>query len=482
MDKTKRAGGGEPPKASIITGLKSFVQRLEFKRRGEEITTQAREVEQKMSIRAKISVSLLVVILLILPVVGMTLHYFGQMRKKVDTIARTDAKLIDLASRIDEGMLLAKRAESNFILLRDSLYVERNQRATKGILELCTEGKEIAADEQAAFQDIAEQTTRYQDAFAALVGSYQGKGIQEQLSALRQGFTTKFTETMTRYNDMLAAARKESVEARRDSLINEANRYLQGFSIDDLIVGLQSKRDPEMTLLSQILGETSENVRSLANELEQRSWRQVEQHRQESEVLVARAQRNISVVLILTILVSAYLLFILPSRIVKPISAITNIIRRAEQGDYEATAKSASEDEVGQLALFLNRMLRQVRTHDSLKTEKIFTQQKKVEALADAMTEGVLILNHEREITLVNRTLEQRLGWQSEVMDKPLGAVDSKGELTAAVQEVLDGVRDFESKQVLLQGADGKTSPFTAQIRLLRRGQAAVFAILIIMT
>ena len=287
---------------------------------------------------------------------------------------------------------------------------------------------------------------------------------------------------MTRYNDMLAAARKESVEARRDSLINEANRYLQGFSIDDLIVGLQSKRDPEMTLLSQILGETSENVRSLANELEQRSWRQVEQHRQESEVLVARAQRNISVVLILTILVSAYLLFILPSRIVKPISAITNIIRRAEQGDYEATAKSASEDEVGQLALFLNRMLRQVRTHDSLKTEKIFTQQKKVEALADAMTEGVLILNHEREITLVNRTLEQRLGWQSEVMDKPLGAVDSKGELTAAVQEVLDGVRDFESKQVLLQGADGKTSPFTAQIRLLRRGQAAVFAILIIMT
>jgi len=236
-----------------------------------------------------------------------------------------------------------------------------------------------------------------------------------------------------------------------------------------------------MTLLSQMLGETSEKVRTFANELEQRSWDRVEQHRQESETLVARAQRNISVVLILTILVSAYMLFMLPSRIVRPISAITNIIKRAEQGDYGVTAKSASRDEVGQLALFLNRMLRQIKTYDDLKTEKIFTQQKKVEALVDAMTEGVLILNHEQEVTLVNRALQQRLGWEDEVVDKPLGAVDSKGELTAAVQEVLDGGRDFESKQVLLQGTDGKTSPFTAQIRLLRRGQAAVFAILIIL-
>ncbi|MFH1008223.1 MAG: HAMP domain-containing protein [Candidatus Latescibacterota bacterium] len=480
MDKAKHAGGVEAPKAPRLAGLKSLIRRLEFKRRGEEITAQALEVEQKMSIRAKISVSLLVVILLVLPVVGMTLHYFGQMRKKVDTIALTDAKLIDLGSRIDEGMLLAKRAESNFILLRDSLYVDRNQRATKNILGFCAEGKEIAIGEQASFQDISEQAKRYQDAFAVLVGNYRGTGVQDQISALRRGFSAKFTETITRYNLMAAAARKESVEARRDSLINEANGYLRSFSIDDLTVGLQSKQDPQMTALSQILGETSENVRNLANELEQRNWRQLEQHRQESEMVVARAQRNISVVLIMTIMVSAYMLFVLPARLVKPISAITSIIRRAEQGDFEATATSASDDEVGQLALFLNRMLRQVRIHDSLKTEKISTQQQKVEALADVMTEGVMILNQEREITLVNRALRQRLGWQNEALDKPLGAVDTKGELSALVREALDKGDDVESKQVLLDGADGNVVTSMAKIHLLRTGQGAVFAILII--
>lgn len=472
---------GDTPKPSVITELKSSLQRLELRPRSEEIKRQAREIEEKMSIRAKISVSLLVVLILILPVVGMTLHYFAQMRKKVDTIARTDAKLIDLANRIDESMLLAKRAESNFILLRDSLYVERNQEATQRILELCTEGGKVAINEQNTFQDIAEQTSSYQRSFATLVRRYHGKGIQEQIRALRRGFATKFTETITRYHAMLAAAKKERVKARRDSLVNEANQYLRSFSIDDLTVGLQTKRDPEMTLLSQSLSETSEKVRSLANELEQRSWHQLEQHRQQSELVVARAQRNIAVVLILTILVSAYLLFILPSRIVKPISAVTNIIKRAERGDYDVTAKSASKDEVGQLALFLNRMLRQVRTHDSLKTEKILTQQRKVEALANAITEGVLILNHEQEITLVNRTLQQQLGWQSKVVDQPLGAADTKGELTKLVQQVLDKNTDVESKHVLLQGADGKAYAFTAKIRLLRNDQTAVFAILIVL-
>jgi len=92
------------------------------------------EIEKQMSMKAKISLSILAALILFAPMVSLSLHYLNSMWNRIQEIAVKDARLVDITQEIEVYMLLARRAESHLTLNavpeNDSIYIEQNTSAT----------------------------------------------------------------------------------------------------------------------------------------------------------------------------------------------------------------------------------------------------------------------------------------------------------------------------------------------------------------
>jgi nitrogen fixation/metabolism regulation signal transduction histidine kinase len=452
---------------SIISTFKKTIQRLgetakkkfAFLRRPKSLKREVKEIKKNMTIKAKISLSIIFALILIAPMVSLSLHYLNQMWKRLEEITLQDTRLVDIAQEIEVQILLAKKVESNlslnFVLENDSIYIQQNNQATNNVFKLVNEGLTTSLQNDSLLKEIQSITKEYQQHFKEFIRNRSlPVSMERQRQLLNTAFTNKKNELFYKYINLLNRAQKEQNNDKADSLTNLANKLLNDFSIEDLIFSTHLSENPQLGAIKQKLTTAVENIQRLAQLLNANGQKILMTHRLETEKFSARAKRNIVTVILLTFMISIYLVFIFPSRIVKPITTIINMVRQAESGNYDVSIPSASRDEVGELATFLNRMMRQVKEHDVLKTRKIAQQQRKVETITNAIREGILILNHEREITVINKILQQTTGWGHEAIGKPLRKVDDEGELTKLVNIVSTLPDNLLERRVTFKNSD----------------------------
>jgi nitrogen fixation/metabolism regulation signal transduction histidine kinase len=425
-----------------IQGLgETAKKKLFLLRRSKGLEREVEQIKKNMTIKAKISLSIIFALILIAPMVSLSLHYLNQMWKRLEEITLKDTRLVDIAQEIEVQILLAKKVESNlslnFVLENDSIYILQNNQTTDNILKLADEGLTASPQNDDLLKEIQSYTKEYRQHFKTFIQNRSlPVSMERQRQLLNAAFTNKKNELFYNYINLINRAQKELNKNKADSLTNVANKILDNFSIEDLVFSTHLGENPQLGTIKQKLSTSVENIQRLAQRLNENGQQKLQMHRLDTEKFSARAKRNIVTVILLTFMISIYLVFIFPSRIVKPITAIINLVRQAESGNYDVSIPSTSRDEVGELATFLNRMMRQVKEHDLLKTRKIAQQQRKVETIANTVREGVLILNHEREITVINKILQQTTGWGHEAIGKPLRKVDDEGELMKLVNIV----------------------------------------------
>src|ERR1700720_3797069 len=81
------------------------------------------------SLRRRIAYSLALVRLILAPVILLAVYYLFRMSWIVDRIVNVDAPAATLAQQASIEMLQARRAERNFLLLRDTNYLMANQES-----------------------------------------------------------------------------------------------------------------------------------------------------------------------------------------------------------------------------------------------------------------------------------------------------------------------------------------------------------------
>ena len=64
---------------------------------------------------------------------------------------------------------------------------------------------------------------------------------------------------------------------------------------------------------------------------------------------------------------------------------------QAESGDLSVYAETVSKDEIGELATFLNRMLKSLRTFDALKTRELAIARAKLSTIVANTTNTVFL-------------------------------------------------------------------------------------------
>lgn len=488
MQRNKKKRSGKPENRESKSRWKNFLNLLRsviFFLQPKQLRAQTQNIERRLSIKTKIAISIISAFILIVPMVSLSTHYLTQMWRKIDDIAQKDAWLVDISQEIEVTMLLAKRAESNLsvnmIPENDSLYIKRNQQATRKIIDYVNEALTKFDPKDTLLLQIKRTTLNYAENFKSLLSLREPpQAAANHNKLLSDAFINKKNQLLRSYTNLINRAMEEQQKSRVDSLINEANKLFREFSIDELLISSQSNKNPEIIDVKQRMFEQAEQVQRLANRLGEQGRNGLQTHRYEVEIFTARAKRNILTIIIITFMISFYLLFVFPGRIVKPISAITKIIRRAETADYDISIPFATNDEIGELAVFFNRMMKQVKEYDTLKTEKIAQQQKKVEAIANSVREGVLILNHENEITVMNRNLQEALGWSNELLESPIQEVDEQGELTKVIQALPGLQNNSLSRNIKMQSGKNETSAWRIRVHALRKENGELFSIIVV--
>src|SRR6202167_3789537 len=105
------------------------------------------------SLRRRVLCSFAIVRLVLAPVILLAVYYLFQMGWIVDRIVSVDAPAATLAQQVSIQMLEARRAERNYSLLRDTAYVNVNQKLLTEVTDILTKIGNLEPQEQTTIQE-----------------------------------------------------------------------------------------------------------------------------------------------------------------------------------------------------------------------------------------------------------------------------------------------------------------------------------------
>ncbi|MBU4338354.1 PAS domain S-box protein [Patescibacteria group bacterium] len=135
----------------------------------------------------------------------------------------------------------------------------------------------------------------------------------------------------------------------------------------------------------------------------------------------------------LFLLLTALALF-LDFFVANPVNKIKEAIDKIRQGDFKQRIKISSGDAIGYLGRIFNEMMDNVQKSD----EKIKEERRELQAILFSMGEGLLVLDRDLNILLINTTAEKLLG---------VPAKDAVGKQIKKVLALLKGDRELPMEE-----------------------------------
>jgi CHASE3 domain sensor protein len=291
------------------------------------------------SLRRRVAYSLAIVRLILVPVIFLAVYYLFAMGWIVDRIVNVDAPATTMSEQVSVEMLEARRAERNYLLLRDPAYVEANRAAIAKTREMLIEIENLVPSDQSDAQKALDELLLYQQRFdrAVSILGAPGQAPPDRIQAVVRAYEKDLNELFTQ-----ARFRK------RAQLVDELRSRVDSFDIQ--ISKTVQEQDPELRQATVDLENSSQEILRRTSELESRSWKRVQEDHRQARHLINQAEWALSVVSVLTFLLSVWISFILPRQVVKPLLNLKHAVDRAATGDSAIDLDIQGKGEVVELA------------------------------------------------------------------------------------------------------------------------------------
>jgi CHASE3 domain sensor protein len=298
------------------------------------------------SLQRRVAYSLLVVRLILAPVIFLAVYYLFAMGWIVDRIVNVDAPATTMSEQVSVEMLEARRAERNYLLLRDRTYVEANRASIAKARETLMHIQTLVPAQQPDAQQTLGELDLYQQRFEAAVSL---------LGAPGQAATDRIQEVVRTYekdlNSLLTQARFQT----RAHLVDELRNRVDSFDVE--ISKTVQEQDPELRQATKELENSSQEILRQTSELESSSWKRVQEDHRQARRLINQAKWALSIVSVLTFLLSVWSSFILPRQVVKPLLNLKQAVDRAAAGDLAIDFDIQGKGEVAQLATSVRNLV-----------------------------------------------------------------------------------------------------------------------------
>ena len=123
--------------------------------------------------------------------------------------------------------------------------------------------------------------------------------------------------------------------------------------------------EPQRSKLLAELQSKGDQIAVLARQINENSWKKVEEERSRAEQLGNRATLLITITLTVTLLLSFAFTCIFREGLLNPIREITQALRKASSGNYDVFLYLSAKDELGELANEFHNLVDHMRDRDS---------------------------------------------------------------------------------------------------------------------
>ncbi|HEY1468923.1 MAG TPA: HAMP domain-containing protein [Candidatus Acidoferrum sp.] len=257
----------------------------------------------------------------------------------MDRITGVDAPATRMAEQVSVEMLEARRAERNYLLLRDSAYFEANRNSIGKLRQTLGQIQNLEPEEEPITGKALDELNLYQQRFEAAVSTLgpPGQAPTDRIQVVVQAYERDL-------NELLRQARFKS----RTKLVDELRGRVDSF--DAQISKTVQEGEPGLREATMDLETSSQEILGRASELESRNWRRVQEDHRQARHLISEAEWALGVVSGLTFLLSVWFSFILPRQVVKPLLNLKEAVDRAAAGDCAIDFDIQGKGEVVQLA------------------------------------------------------------------------------------------------------------------------------------
>jgi two-component system nitrogen regulation sensor histidine kinase NtrY len=186
--------------------------------------------------------------------------------------------------------------------------------------------------------------------------------------------------------------------------------------------------------------------------------------RAQARMLQLQFNAALLIVSLLTVAIAIWIAFAVADRIVRPIGELVGAARRVAGGDLAARVPAPNKyDEVGRLAAAFNRMTRRLQEQTgALESRRALT-----EAVLSGVSAGVISVNRDREVTLINLSAQALLR---------TGDASPIGQPLQALVPELDRVLDTGERQAVVQlASDGEVSTLAVTVVNAGNGHVLTF-------
>jgi PAS domain S-box-containing protein len=250
-------------------------------------------------------------------------------------------------------------------------------------------------------------------------------------------------------------ARQEETREKYRAIEQELQQYEQIFA---RLLTVPSEAREEAQRVSQELSEVGQRISTVANEIAEAKWAELELHAHDADRIELVAKRNMGIILGFTGLSSLLLGLYLPRKIVVPIRRLTNLIKRAQEEEFRINIDVTSTDEIGELGRFINRMMDQIRVFDDLKVRKITEERRRWEVLSNLLREGVILVNGDGRVCGINPAALAFFGLsQSDVEGRSIKEIPLDEPFRRALLRSVDAHERFHDHIIALMPPDSST-------------------------
>ena len=130
--------------------------------------------------------------------------------------------------------------------------------------------------------------------------------------------------------------------------------------------------------------------------------------------ILKETKRYMMITLIIGFLVTIILGLVVPGKLALPFKKIKDAIRELQECNFDVSIYYKQNDEIGEIATEMNRMIKSLKHFEELRTDRIGVENRKFDALANMVKRPVLVANAAGNLIYMNNRMYNILQVQSE--------------------------------------------------------------------
>jgi len=162
------------------------------------------------------------------------------------------------------------------------------------------------------------------------------------------------------------------------------------------------------------IGEMADKILDAFSEFQDIQYFQSVERDKKIKKIISETKQNMMITLIIGFLGTIILGLVVPGKIALPFKKIKDAIRELQDCNFDVSIFYNQDDEIGEIAREMNKMIHSFKIFDELRTDRISLENRKFDALANMVKKPVLVSNASAKLIYINNKLYSLLQCQSE--------------------------------------------------------------------